>query len=98
MDNHKTSLKSYWMAWGILLMLTLAMIVVESASLTRILAVGFLLAAMAFKATIIGGWFMHLRLERRSIVLPLILGTLVTALVLYGLIAVDAAWMQRLAE
>jgi hypothetical protein len=36
--------------------------------------------------------------ERRTIVLPLVLATLLTALVLYGLIAVDAAWMHRLAE
>lgn len=98
MEDHKTSLKSYWIAWGILLVLTLTMITVESASLTRILAVGFLLAAMAFKATIIGGWFMHLRFERRTIVLPLLIATLLTALVLYGLIAVDAAWMHSLAE
>ncbi|MFQ5528915.1 MAG: cytochrome C oxidase subunit IV family protein [Gemmatimonadota bacterium] len=98
MEGHKTSFKSYWLAWGVLLVLTLAMLVVESAGLTRILAALFLLAAMAFKASIIGGWFMHLRLERRTIVLPLVLATLITALVLYGLIAVDAAWMQRLAE
>ena len=98
MQDHKTSIKSYWIAWGVLLSLTVTMIVVESASLTRTVAVLFLLAAMAFKGTIIGGRFMHLRLERRTIVLPLVLATLLTALVLYGLIAVDAAWMQSLAE
>ena len=98
LEDHKTSFKTYWVAWGVLLLLTLAMLVVESANLTKVLGIIFLLAAMVFKASIIGGWFMHLRFERRSIVIPLVLGTLITALVLFGLIAVDGIWMNQIAE
>jgi len=92
------SFRTYWVAWGVLLLLTLAMLVVESANMTKLLGVLFLLTAMVFKATIIGGWFMHLRFERRSIVIPLVLGTLITGLVLFGLIAVDGLWMNQIAE
>lgn len=98
LEDHKMSFRTYWVAWGVLLLLTLAMIVVESADLTKLLGILFLLAAMAFKATIIGGWFMHLKFERRSLVIPLVVGTLITGLVLFGLIAVDGIWMNQIAE
>ena len=92
------SYRLYWFAWGVLLVLTLSMILVESTEFTRILAVITLLVAMAAKIVIIGGWFMHLRFERPQFVITLVAATLLTAAVLFLLIAVDGAQMQQLAE
>ncbi|MFQ5679482.1 MAG: cytochrome C oxidase subunit IV family protein [Gemmatimonadota bacterium] len=92
-----TAYRTYWIAWGLLLILTLSMILVELAGFPFLAAVGFLVAAMMAKATVIAGWFMHLRFERRALVLAVVAGTLLTAAFLFGLIAVDGAAMQRLA-
>ena len=97
-EKHTTSYKTYWVAWGLLLTLTLAMLLVEATQFPRLLAVFFLLTAMLFKGGIIAAWFMHLRFERRTIVLPLVLGALLTAIVLFGLISIDGVDMLRQAE
>ena len=81
-----------------LLALTLAMLMVEATEFTRLLAVFFLVTAMIAKAVLIGGWFMHLRYERATLVLPLVLGVLLTAVVLFALISVDGAQTARLSE
>lgn len=91
-----TTFRIYWVVWGVLLVLTLAMLMVEATEFTRALAVAFLVAAMLAKAVLIGSWFMHLRFERMTLVLPLVLGTLLTAAVLFFLIAVDGAQTARL--
>jgi hypothetical protein len=79
--THGTSYAGYWIAWGILLGITLLMLAIANPAL--------LVAGMAAKATIIALWFMHLRTERLSLTLTVGIGIVVTTLILFGLIAPD---------
>lgn len=90
-----TSYRTYWIAWSILLVLTLSMIVMEGAGFSRLFAVLFLIIAMLAKATLIGGWFMHLRFERTSLVLSVVIGTFATAAFLFFLLVPDGIAMLR---
>jgi cytochrome c oxidase subunit IV len=87
----KTNTKLYWRVWFVLLVFTVTMLWADTAELSRTVFVAFMVAAMLVKATLIGGCFMHLRLERASLVWTVVVGLLGTALVLYALIAPDAA-------
>jgi cytochrome c oxidase subunit IV len=53
--------RTYWMSWGLLLALTLIMLLVEEFNLPAAVTALVLVTAMMVKATVIGGWFMHLR-------------------------------------
>ena len=90
MTSHGTSLKTYWMTWGVLLVLTLVMLGLDQAPLPRLLFVVVMLAAMLTKATLIAGTFMHLRAERAAFVLMIVVGLLVNRAILFGLILPDA--------
>jgi cytochrome c oxidase subunit 4 len=92
------SYKTYWAIWIVLLVLTLIMIGVEALSLPSGIAVLVLTGAMMTKATLIAGWFMHLKFETRLIMLCLVLGTLLTAAFLVGLLIPDAIDANRMAE
>ena len=92
-----TSYRTYWIAWVVLLVLTLVMVAVEAAGLPRALIVLVLVGAMLAKATLIGGWFMHLRFERTALVVSLVGATLATAAVLFFLLVPDGMAMLRLA-
>ena len=92
-----TSYRTYWVAWVILLALTLMMVLVEAAGLPRVLIVLILVGAMLTKATLIGGWFMHLRFERAALVVSLVGATLATAAFLFFLLVPDGMAMLRLA-
>lgn len=85
-----TSLKTYWMTWGVLLVLTLVMLGLDQAPLPRLLFVIVMLAAMLTKATLIAGTFMHLRAERVALVLMIVVGLFVNGAILFGLIIPDA--------
>lgn len=75
----------YWVAWGVLLAITVAMLAIASPVV--------LLAGIAVKATIICFWFMHLRVERWDLTATVLVGAFATAAVLFGLIASDGAAM-----
>ena len=92
------SYKLYWTIWVVLLVLTLVMIGVEALSLPSGIAILVLAGAMMTKATLIAGWFMHLKFETRFIMLVLVLGTLLTAAFLVGLLVPDAMDANRMAE
>ncbi|MFQ5890783.1 MAG: cytochrome C oxidase subunit IV family protein [Gemmatimonadota bacterium] len=92
-----TSYRSYWFVWVVLLILTLFMIAVEASGLARAAAVLILAGAMLTKATLIAGWFMHLRYERMALVACVAVGILATAAFLFFLIATDGVSMARLA-
>lgn len=79
----------YWVIWGVLLALTLLMMVVGSVTIPKGILVGILLVAMLVKASLIGGYFMHLRFERLALVISVAAGLLATAAVLFFLIAPD---------
>jgi cytochrome c oxidase subunit IV len=80
----------YWVTWGILLVITVAMLAAEAFHLPRLFLVLFLLAFMMVKAAMIGGNFMHLRFERRNLALMVSLGILVTSLILYAFITPES--------
>ena len=80
----------YWTTWALLLALTVVMVLVDSSPLPRVALVLVMLGAMCAKASLIGATFMHLRFERLSLVLMVLVGLFVTASVLYGLILPDA--------
>lgn len=92
-----TSYRTYWFVWLILLILTVLMILLETVEFSKALTIFLLAGAMMVKATLIAGWFMHLRYERLALVLSVTLGTLVTAAVLYFLLIPDSMAMLRLA-
>jgi cytochrome c oxidase subunit IV len=85
-------MRVYWITWLVLLGFTLVMLWADatSASIPRMAFVVFMIAAMLTKATIIGANFMHLRFERTTLALTVVVGLLVTGAILYGLIAPDA--------
>jgi cytochrome c oxidase subunit IV len=80
----------YWIAWGVLLALTITMVALDQAGLPRGAFLAVVLSAMLVKATLIGAVFMHLRFERLALVLAIVVGLPLNALVLYVLIAPDA--------
>lgn len=92
------SYRGYWTIWGVLLVLTIVMIGIETLSLPGGVAILLLTAAMMTKATLIAGWFMHLRSETRFILWCLVLGTLLTAAFMVFLLVPDGMDANRLAE
>ncbi len=78
----------YWVVWGILLIVTLGMALVGTTMLTTFLVL-VLLLGMLVKASLITGYFMHLRFERASLILAVAVGLLATAGILFFLIAPD---------
>ena len=92
------SYKGYWTIWGVLLVLTITMIGIEALTLPAGVAILLLAAAMMIKATLIAGWFMHLRSETRFIMWCVVLATLLTAAFLLFLLVPDGMDANRLAE
>jgi caa(3)-type oxidase subunit IV len=93
-DSHRTVRYTlYWIVWGVLLMVTIGMMVTGSAMIPRGLLVGVLLLAMLVKASLIGGYFMHLRFERPALIVAVAAGLLATSAVLFLLIASDGVRM-----
>jgi caa(3)-type oxidase subunit IV len=82
--------KLYWTVWAVLLALTLVMLLVDQAPLPRLLFVVVMVIAMLVKASLIGVYYMHLRFEHMAIALMVVVGLLVNAAILYGLIVPDA--------
>ena len=82
--------KVYWITWSVLLAFTLVMVWLDGASIPRLAFAIAMLVAMLTKASLIASNFMHLRFERVSLVLMVVVGLLVTGTVLYVLIIPDA--------
>ena len=82
--------RTYWIAWGVLLALTVTMVGLDQAPLPHRTFVALMLGAMALKATLIAAYFMHLRFERWALVLGIALGLPINAAILYILIVPDA--------
>ena len=82
--------RTYWIAWGALLTLTVTMVVLDQAPLPRSTFIVLMLAAMLVKAAVIAGYFMHLRFERWALVAAVVLGLPINAAILYVLIVPDA--------
>ena len=97
MEDQTVPYRTYWSIWGLLLVLTLAMMAVEAANFPRALAVLVLLGAMTVKASFILGWFMHLKFERLALRMTVILATIFTVVFLSGLLVPDGIRAFQLA-
>ena len=79
----------YLRVWAVLLGLTLVMIAVDRADLRLGLLATVLVAAMLVKASLIAGYFMHLRFEGRLLVWSVVAGLFGLGLILYLLMIPD---------
>ena len=75
------SYKGYWIAWGVLLVITVIVVFLDAPAL--------LIAGMVVKAGIIVLLYMHLGGERLGLILAVLLGLFATALLLAFLIMPD---------
>ena len=93
MSDHTTGnpYKIYWTTWGILLVITVAMLAAEKFHMPRWFLVIFLLAFMAVKATMIGGNFMHLRFEKGNLAVMVAVGIVLTSLILFSFLTPESA-------
>jgi len=91
---HRNPYRIYWVTWGILLVITVAMLSAEKLHMPRWFLVLFLVAFMMVKATMIGGNFMHLRYEHRQLAFMVASGILVTSLILFFFISPES-WHVR---
>ena len=89
-------LRVYWITWGVLLMVTMMMLLLDSAHISRTPFLIIMLGAMAVKASLIAGNFMHLRHENAGIIFTVVVGLFVCGLVLYTLISPDAARIHNM--
>ena len=80
----------YWLTWLALLAITVVMLAMEVAGPPKWILLGVLLTAMIAKAAMIAGNFMHLRYERKGLVLIIALSLALTAFFLFGYLAADA--------
>ncbi|HXQ28573.1 MAG TPA: cytochrome C oxidase subunit IV family protein [Gemmatimonadales bacterium] len=87
--------RSYWISWSALLALTVVMLATETVPMYHTIALALLLVAMVVKATVITAWFMHLRFERAALVVSVVGATVLTAVVLFGLIVPDGMAVLR---
>ena len=85
-----TGTKGYWITWSVLLAFTFVMVWLDGASIPPLAFVVAMLVAMLAKASLIASNFMHLRFERVSLVVMVVVGLLVTGTLLYVLIIPDA--------
>ena len=92
------NLRVYWITWAVLLAITVMMLVVDGARLGRVTFIIVMLGAMAVKATLIAGNFMHLRYERAGIVLTVVIGLFLCGAILFTLIVPDAARIHEMAD
>jgi cytochrome c oxidase subunit IV len=90
MSEATASVRGYWITWGVLLAITVVMLWVDGAQLSRGVLLAILLIAMAAKATLIAGKFMHLWHERRGLIVTVVFGLFVMGAILYALIVPDA--------
>jgi cytochrome c oxidase subunit IV len=95
-QTEAVNLRVYWITWGVLLVVTLLMLLLDGANVSRTPFLLLMLGAMAVKATLIGGNFMHLRHENAGIVLTVIVGLFACGLILYTLIAPDAVRIHQM--
>ncbi len=84
-SQHVPGYAGYWIAWLVLLAVTLVMISIKTP--------GILLAGIGVKAGIIALFFMHLRQEKRDLTLLVVLSVTLLGLLLFGLIAPDGRAM-----
>jgi caa(3)-type oxidase subunit IV len=83
------SYKGYWILWVILLMLTVTMIFIGESSMSQIPQATMLLIGSSLKASLIIFYYMHLRLEKRNLVLLVLIGIFLTGILMFVIPAYD---------
>lgn len=78
-------IRAYWVAWLVLLVVTIGMIGVSHPAL--------LILGIAIKASVIALWFMHLRYEALALAVGVVVSILFTGLLLFVLIVPDGLAM-----
>src|SRR3990172_822533 len=86
----------YWITWLFLLMITIIMLAMEYVSWPQWILLTVLLLAMLLKASVISGYFMHLRFERPALIVIVAASLLLVGLVLFSLLAIDAMRVHQL--
>ena len=89
-DQARNPYRLYWVTWGILLAITVAMLLAEKLKMPSWFLIVFLLAFMMVKAVMIGGTFMHLRFEKTNLAVMVAAGILVTSLILFAYITPES--------
>lgn len=88
-SHAESGYKSYWIVWGILLAFTAFMLIAEYLPFSKTLVVAMLLVAMIFKASLIGGKFMHLSTEQPGLVWAVAGSVIFLSVYMFILISVD---------
>ncbi len=88
-EKSKVGSTHYWRIWSMLLVLTLIMVFIDQSPLTRGVLMLVLVVVMLAKASLIAGYFMHLRFEKLNLILIISVGLLITGFILFALIAPD---------
>ena len=89
-ENETHDYKGYWKIWGMLLALTIVMLFLDEAPLPRLIFVVIMVGAMLTKASLIAGYFMHLKQEHPFLQWTLLIGLLINGAFLFFLIIPDA--------
>lgn len=84
-----------WCTWGVLVVLSLAMAATGLLQLPRWISVPFILGVMGTMAWLIASRFMHLREERRILIVTVVGSTIFTIVFLFVLTAWDAIHVLR---
>jgi caa(3)-type oxidase subunit IV len=96
--HSQTSYKSYWLVWGVLLVITGIMLIAELSPFSRLAVAVLLMVAMLVKASLIAGQFMHLRFEKPELVLAFAGTVLFLAAFLFVLISFDALRILKMVQ
>ncbi|MBI2818560.1 MAG: cytochrome C oxidase subunit IV family protein [Acidobacteria bacterium] len=88
----------YWITWVFLLLVTMIMLAMEYVSWPQWILLTVLLLAMLLKASVISGYFMHLRFEKPALIIVVAASILLVAAVLFVLLAIDALRVHQLSS
>ena len=81
--------KGYWILWVVLLTLTVTMIFIGESSMATAPQALLLLVGSAIKASLIIFFYMHLRFERMSLILVVLVGIFLTSILMFVVPAYD---------
>jgi cytochrome c oxidase subunit IV len=81
--------KGYWLIWIVLLVVTTTMIFIGDSSIPQAGQAVMLLIGSGIKATLIIFFYMHLRFERFSLMLVVLVGIFVTGILMFVIPAYD---------
>ena len=81
----------YWVVWGVLLVLTFVMIFVGEANLNAVTKAALLLVGAAAKASLIIFYFMHMRWEKPTLAMTVLVGMFLTGALMFALPAYDGS-------